>query len=851
MLKQWIVRLITTSLTLFLFQAFGFAPSVLFTVSNAPPPGFVAAAKPQKILIDVQYEGRYLGTYPAIISPTTIRFVNPLLFLNKIPQLKEKYLLAKTLAKTAPNHSAAICQNLHTTNSCGVLFPAMIGVIYDPNNFVANLFINQNYLNQPKNSSFRLLPNSSSGWSYTNAISTFLSGNNNQNSAFNTNIDTENNNYSSFTTDSVLAYKNNRANFSLSYNNPLAGGNQVLINQADIERDHGKHSYAAGLIQTNGSQFFPNISILGVQYATTLNTMPNALNASSTPLIIFINLPSQVSIFKDGQLIYSKFLPGGYQKINTSNFPEGAYQLTVKTVDSQGNTNTRQYYYVKTNQLPPLHLPQYSITTGDEVASPQFDSSNSTQLLNIPVYQFNYSRRLDNTIGVGINSIGSDKNAYLAAGPIWVYGPTQLSTGLLVGTQNSLGASTNISYTLNKFGAGLNYLQLFTNNRSQNSIDTNSPNYYYDRLLTFNDKQIDGTVDYALNDTTIFNIIGIYGATPGCPSTYSYGLSLTKTLAQFNDNQLLFTMGANRSNTDFTINANLVFTFDAPKVNASLQTGYLYQNDVSPVIANVNNSGLQTSGNINWFSNNSNQYGYNVGLHGITSTSSKNVGTTYQNINKYSVISGYANYNNTQGYGGTTQYGGELNSQLNWTPKGTTISNGAFNHTTGVIVYVNSPDSNSSFIVHTAMQPGFNITANRAYFIPLAPYQQYDIQISNNSDKLYSFTNPEHVVTLYPGNIQTLHWHAVLQKILIGRLLTPTGKPITDAELTAELGNSFTDDNGYFQVNTTAKNPKVLAAYGNNHCQLKLPAINANSTANDYLFLGDVICVPVQSSSHF
>lgn len=820
-------------------------PDTLFTVSHAPPAGFIEAAEPQRILIDMYYGDKYLGAYNAIVSPTAIKFIHPALFLSKIHGLKNTVLLVQTLKKFSPTNSAAICQNKNSTKTCGVLYPAVIGVIYNPLRFSANIFINPRYLKKPNNSPFKLLPEPTAGWSYSNQVSTIFSGNTNQNTNFSfpetavTNA--AENNYSSITSNSILAYKNNRANLSFSANSPLAGGNQWLLNQADIERDQGRHTYAAGLIQTTGSQFFPNISILGGQFATTLKTMPNALTASATPLIIFINLPSQVSIFKNSQLIYSRFLPAGYQRIDTANFPEGAYQLTVKTVDSQGNTNTRQYYYVKTNQLPPEHFPQYSFTTGYEVVTPQFNSSSSTQLTDVPVYQFNANKRIAENWAVVFNSIGNNKNLYAASGPAWFYGPFSISAGLLTGTQNTYGTSTNLSYVLNKFSAAVNYLQLFNHpSNFQENLSQKSNSYY--QLLTPNSKQIDTSVGYAINNNTNLDLIGTYTKTPCAFPTYSYGINVNKTLVQYSSNQLQLNIGATRSNTDYSINASLVLTFSAPTFSATAQTGYLSQHNINSTTAAINNSGLQASGTANWFHTDSDNYGYNVGLHGYHSATSKNLGSTVTDTNQYAMVSAYANYNTNQNVGGTVQYGGEMVSQLNWAPGKTTLSNGQDVNSSGVIVIVKSPEKNSSFIIHTAMSRGFKIKANKPYFIPLAPYHQYDMQISNNSTKNYSFNKQEKLVTIYPGNIQTLTWHALPEIIIIGRLVDKYASPIEDAEITNSLGNSYTDSHGYFQLNLTDTKPKIYAKYGAHSCQLKLPHLKLQST---YQFLGDIKCVSV------
>lgn len=829
------------------------APNVLFTVSDAVPKGFKAIAKPETMLVDVRFEDIYLGTYKAVVSPSTIQFIHPEHFLKKIHNLHGQQHLGEMLNSKQSIHSSAICHSSYTAKSCGVLYPTTIGVIYNPNTFTANIFINSKFIKRPQYKGYHLLPDSTAGWSYTNNLSGIVSGSTNKslNGLVDLGIPQTNNNYN-LTTDNVIAYKNNRIRISASYANHTHGSSNVIINQANFQSDHGVHSYTAGIIQTNGTQFFPNINILGGAFASTLNTLPDAINSSAMPVIIFLSLPSQVAIYKNGQLIFSKYKQGGYQRINTVNFPEGAYQLTIKTTDSQGNVHVNHMYYVKSGALPPLNLPQYGITVGYLMATQQYDVNVGFKVLKIPVYQLYYDWRINDTTGMSINSLGTDRNFFVAAGPTWLHGPTQLSVGLLAGSSKRYGISTNFSYYFKRFGASINYIQLF-NNVHSGDFDSNlmsvnqgdSP--FYDRLLTVSQRQIDGSLSYEFPHNVSFSLAGSYNKSVSSQRTYRYGATVDKSIEVGYGDLLNLSLSATHSNRDYSVNASIVFTFDHPNMTASLQASYLHQRDLdSNELPTYNeNDGPHAAATAHWFKHDSNNYGYNVGVHGSATENSQNLGSTYDNMNHYADISGYANYNHAKTFGSTAQYGGELRTQFNWTPGAMTLSNSILGDSSGTLVVVSSPDNDSEFILHTMERPNFVIKPNHYYYLPLTPYQQYNIQIANGSMNAYKIKDIQKVVTLYPGNIQLLHWQATEQTIMIGRLVGARGKVIANAALTGELGENFSDAHGYFQIETDKSKPLIFAKFNGHRCRLLLPKINI---MKEYTYLGEVQCKAVSSS---
>ena len=332
------------------------AHKTLFTLSGKPPPGF--EKKPTKLveLVDVYYGNRYVGYFMASITSKGIRFHHPSKMLSKLKQmtqLKQENILKGVLSQPLPLHQALSCHQAIRPARCGHLSPLTLGVIYDEDLMRADLFIHSSYL-KPKRQITRYLPDSSAGLSYSNRILGLVvqSG------------DAGSNSYYNLTTDSTIAFGNSRLHFSASVANNLLNNRSISLNSINIQSDQHQYHYALGLIETDVNFFFSSLKILVGKFGTTLNTLADKSNITATQLPIFLALPSQVLIFKQGTLIYAKHLVAGHQNINTEQFPEGSYSLTIRISDIQGNTRKTRRYFTKSPLLPPTKIPQYHVTLG-------------------------------------------------------------------------------------------------------------------------------------------------------------------------------------------------------------------------------------------------------------------------------------------------------------------------------------------------------------------------------------------------------------------------------------------------------------------------------------------------------
>ena len=79
----------------------------------------------------------------------------------------------------------------------------------------------------------------------------------------------------------------------------------------------------------------PTQNILGIYYGTTLDTLADKNQAYGNQLSVFLTSQSQVGIFRDGRLLATKVYPAGYQVLDTSSLPTGAYEVSIQIRNNQ------------------------------------------------------------------------------------------------------------------------------------------------------------------------------------------------------------------------------------------------------------------------------------------------------------------------------------------------------------------------------------------------------------------------------------------------------------------------------------------------------------------------------------
>ncbi len=812
------------------FQQPCLAKYKLFTVSDAPPEGF---HQPKKLttFIDIYYSKHYLGYFKADITSTGLHFLHPdkiLQQLKKITKLTKKAVLKKILSKPLALNLHMSCQQLIRPPGCGRITPDILGLIYHENLMRADLFINGNYL-QRKVKRAGYIPDSTSGLSYINRLRGVILGS--------TRSDQPNYNIS---TNNTLAFKNTRLNFSLEFANNLLNNRNIRLGKLDIERDQRKHYYAVGILNTYSDAFFSNLHILGGQFGSGDHAIINKDELNATPIELFLSLPSQVSIFKKGELIYSKHLTEGHQRINTENFPQGSYTVLIKIEDIYGNQRETEHYFIKSTLLPPPKIPQYRITAGYLIDDGHIDSNALIPLLPIPIYQLQYKRRLTQTMGLKSTLIAHNKAAYLTIGPMLLKPSYFLEPHLVLGTQNTLGIGEEFSYYTSRLGVSLTSLHLFNTKYHLHPVDNSNlaeDNY---NIFINTDYNVDLTVNYRLSDYSIVHLISSLSKTSlSQRKTYRNSLSYRRTLLKSSKANVNVRLSLSYSENHYNILAGLSLNVKKPHIRHVLDLSMTAKekadgtNHLSPAIMGL----------INYNQRDANHHGYTLVTQGSISDTRSNLNLQYEQTNRF--ISSRSNlntsYNEDKKIG--LQYNINAGTTLSWVPHYFHMSGHPFTGNSGIIVNIETPEPDALFHLIRRHHSAISIHGNQPLFKPLSSYQTHTLYIRNASDRSYFIKNPSKQITLYPGNIQLVNWEVVAKHILIGQLVNQKGKPIIHAHIKDDPTAHYasTDKYGYFQIEVDRKTKWLDADDHGNICRLTLPAFPWKTS---FTYIGEIVCVP-------
>lgn len=813
----------------------------LFKVSSAPPKEFEAIAKPQIILIDVYYLGKFISVEKIKISPNKIQLIEPEHTLKNIDNLLQKDEVINYLKNELEPNMNMACSQFQKTG-CGILSPEIAGLIYDPLLFRADLFINPRYITDVSDASSKWLPHSSSNWSYINHMFAAVdSGNNNP---INNNPNPiENTELYNFTSDNTLAYHNMRLNVSASLSNQLwasvLGKNQdIQLNSANISYDYHDYEYMVGVIDTPGSVFFADYAFLGGSIKTTLNTLKEKNQYISKPIELFLPFPSTVSVLHGSKIIFSANLPAGRHKINTYNFPQGVYPVTIRTIGNQGETNISTQIVTNSTLLPPPNLPQYFLKAGYLMGIRQINSNVYDNLLPVPVYQAGINYLIRPNTAITLNTLGSNEESYFNPGLIFITKKFTIQPAILFSTGGKYyGVTTDFDWKNGPWGTHLNFNKVVQpDNITQEDICTlNNPHACALSLLNQGIYNANASLTYSFSSGSI-NIYGSRNLFLQSPELYSYGANFLVNLYQTEKGTWQFNFNINYGQSEYNALATILYNFSGTKLSGNVGAGYGFQTES---IKNISNSGegLNSQTSI-IYDNTKNEIGSTYGFQGNVDSLNQGVGVTWNKTNQRFYSNTYVTEQKNS-LGNFVQYGGQFDSNLVWAKNKGSIAYSRTGENTGILATIKSNDNNATFNVYGNNKILAQIRANTNYFIKLSPYKTWNIHIEDASTKIYYFEHADTAITLYPGNIQSMTWNAISLVVISGQIVNSSEQVIANAIVKGGIGFAMTDEYGYFQTTISQKVKALYIKEKEINCVINLPELQENKA---FIHLNKIKC---------
>ena len=644
-------------------------------------------------------------------------------------------------------------------------------------------------------------------------------------------------------TDVYNAYLNNTLGFK---NNSVRTGVNLFrtdkksTSQLDhlfVQHDFKKSATRLGYFQTNTSNLTTALpytflgSTLLFSLQSSSNRLLNKRSQSLTPVNVFLGASSSVRVYKNNQLIYSRFLPVGAHTLDTSDFPSGNYSIRIDIYQNGVKVNS----YRRNVNKPSFGLNNILSTPG------HFQYNFWTGLVDPKsAYDFNES-----IVGGSMNILLGRNNAvqfgsYVEAGRDNLV-VTQLSdffytsAGTLnatFGMDNDGGYARNIGYDYNispDFGVGASYVSV----HSKSTISPFSSTRSFGVDTNFSMSRL-GSASASYNHDLDDN-------------TNQLTLSYSKELYRFNG--LSVVLQVNQSQYDSSLHneghrldRSIMVDFDYTMGNGDLvevEPSYVDQsaNRSSSHSSNLNLTWQPHQTDTSWLSEVSSSWNHNNSSDTFTFTGAANTKALTGSAGVSKSFSSAKGGQSNSGVG----YNAEISGAVALAGNNRDV-HGAFssddNARSGVIVYAGIPKGGKL----NAMINDDEVTLHRgSNFIPETPYATYNLYLvqNDNTAMLLNFDPLDEDFTLYPGNIKYMDVQAWNEQMIVGQVIYK-GKPLPGVEIQSQIASGSTDQQGYFMLDDKAGNKLLqVSLKGVKMCEINL---SGNHSDKPSVWLGKLQC---------
>ena len=791
-----------------------------FYVATDPPRGFEVLTQPMRTMVDVYYGHRHFMSTMAVISPDTIRFSDPELLVEQLPLIKDRVLVTAALTGRLSTNSHLLCMP-GETDLCGVLQPDIAGVIFDSRRFQATVFVAPDYLeNRGDRSKKNLPPATTFNTGVLQTLNFVSSGQFGGNNSENRNRD--------------VLYANTligRKELSLESDWNIARGKGSRISSLFAERDFQGTDVRAGYISTSGFgfSFSPDRPILGVHAGISENTRLDLDIGRTTPLDVFLPVRGKVEVFRDGVLLNSWLLDAGSHLLPPGSFPQGSYNLLIRVLGEGGQLiSVETRFFVSQPGLPPLGTPLWFAEAGRVL--------DYQRLHTLPKVQDNWlvrggvSCRLADVLGGGISLAATRKAAIAEARLQYAGHLLDFTPSLFVSDHKDLGISIDVQSRWQGWLFSMGYRRLHLkkavsadpvlygqNNSSEyasvsRSLFQGNFQYRYHKYTT--ERVIEPLASSQARSVTlknpaihtlsyqriffqdnVYELEGHFEAGKyGRDRQILAGVSLRHNMRGLNHSVGARYRGRRDDARSWDTEGALRYSFSYQ--NDGLDSGHVFERDLenhpesyrAMFWAEASKDEQQLGGELNYYSRMAELYlGIDHGRYQSSDQSFSLLSNDQFRLKSHS-----------------TAWSASASTSLTWSSGSFAMGGEQFGRS-ALVVQMDGVRKDSVFNVLVDGQRRGYTRGSRATVIPLAPFSTYRVTVRPADADLYdsSAANVEREITLYPGNISLQSFTVKRIRLVYGRLLDSTGKPLKGIAVTAGNARTVTDDLGLYQLDVS------------------------------------------------
>jgi hypothetical protein len=751
-------------------------------ISVGEPEGFSNLTEEHVLMVDVFVGGVRKGEAKISAAPGEVRFLDPAAAMALLPPLTDRAAVEAALsASSLPANSQLACSETSDRSRCGRLEPDVVGLILNRDRFRVDIFVNPRFLAVEDELADAYLPKPQGGLAMINSIGGILSGS----SASPT--------YYNFQDQFVAGSGERRLRADISYASNLDLGAQRLV----FEWDRPGLRYSAGALWAPGNDIAGQRKLIGAGIESQIDTRLDKDAILGSPIVVFLDQRARVDVLRDGRVLNSAIYEAGNQQIDTSNLPEGSYDIVLR-IDEPGRQAREEHrFFTKSRRIPSLGRTDFFAFGGLMVDGAD---SGSLEPSGHPYVEGGAIRRLSERWAVEGQVQATDGGASAELGATFILPAAQLHAAAVADLDGRYGAIFQVSSN------GISRLSFNFDLRHIESREAPAGAFVLPpsaapaspfaapglTRLGASYSQAGGIVSYSLANLRFLGVAS-YRDSKGQEASYSVGPSLQwdvlrkgpftltlrsdvaatergtsgfagVTLRLLGRRASVTALGGGRASGirrddagDGAV-ASLAGTWSADAVGGDLALGAGYDHE-------PRRDDLILSSQFD---------------HPLGSLSGDYVHSDAQGqaLSQYSL-----GFQTTVTAGaGAVRVAGKTTTQ------------------SMVVARVDGARPQDRFEVLVNEQVAGTIVGNHPLTLALPTYRAYQLRIRPTGKDLLAYDSSPRNVGLYPGSVARLEWDAAPVTIKFGRLVGPDGHAIAHASITRQGVWAETDDDGFFQI---------------------------------------------------
>lgn len=798
-------------------------PKEVAILNVGMPDGFGDLARSQRSVVDILFGGRRVGQAEVSYEPGQVNFVNVDAVVAMLPDLLDPAAVRSALASGPLNpHADRICTDGADKQSCGRLAPAIADVIFDADRFRLEIFVNARFLKIRAATDQAYLPRPEAPLSLVDSVAGTIAGGSGGDTLF------------AIQNRAVLGDRDARVISTTSY----ASGNGLMADVLAAQVDKPGMRYTAGMFWSPGIDLIGRRKMIGAGVETQFDTRFDKDLINGSPLIVALSQRSRVDLLVDGRLVGSRTYEAGNQSVDTSSLSDGAYEVVLHIQEIGGASRDERRFFTKNPRIAPIGKPIWFVHAGvlaDERSGAFLAPTRQVYVAG------GLARRLSSHVAVDGTVVATDGKGIAEIGGYLILPAAQFRLGMLASTKSDVGVLFQI-----------------------NSSGTSSLNYNVDvrRIYSHNDKPIIPIGD--MNRRAIGSIVDNFQSAQLAAGTFtqaiadiSYRLPRAQIgLSAFYRKDSLqktnYAVGPTarwsvyqKHGLDLTVEANVSQSNNGRSAFVGLRLQLLRARSSFGATSGAQTissagQGKRSSivGGVQGAWQNEDVLGGSLIVAGnLDHTPDSDLAHARADMRGPLGVVAADVLQQLSGRGGT-QY--SLGIQTSAIVNSHMVSIGGREQSDSMIaVQVKDAPADSRFEVLVDETPRGVVHAGETLPVAVTPYRQYGVRIRPVSGDIVRFDNGSRRVSVYPGNVAGLAWTVKRVVAMFGRVVWPDGSPIVDADIVAEDAIGHTDQQGYFQIETSPNATLTVRAPNGRSCHLLLTGIEK---VNGYAALGTVEC---------